>query len=62
MRTYDTPRYEIGPSGEHLLKWEPTPLEVITKQVADKIAADREGKFRAALISLGWTPPNDPPR
>lgn len=37
--------------------WNPTPRELIQKQVAEAITNDREGKIRQALIELGWTPP-----
>lgn len=54
---FDTPEYFKGKNGEHLVGWTPTPADVIARQVADAIAADRDGKIRAALIALGWTPP-----
>lgn len=36
-----------------------TPQQEIMKQVSDRLANDTEGKFRQALIDLGWTPPAD---
>ena len=57
MNTYDFPETFIGADGQPKIGWTPTPQEIITKQVIDKIAGDREGKFRQALIDLGWTPP-----
>jgi hypothetical protein len=55
---YDSPFLVENDDG-HFLRWHPTPIEIIAKQVRDAISADREGKFRQALISLGWTPPPD---
>ncbi|MCC4243387.1 hypothetical protein [Stappia indica] len=34
-----------------------TPFEEIIEKVRTAIAEDTEGKFRRALIELGWTPP-----
>ena len=56
IRHYDRP-FHVTENGSHFLRWEPTPQEIITRQVADHIAQDREGKIRQALIDLGWTPP-----
>jgi hypothetical protein len=56
--TYDTPELFFNEATKsHELRWTPTPSQVIAKQVAEMIAADREGKVREALIALGWTPP-----
>jgi len=56
--TYDTPYVAFNENGKvYEVRWTPTPREVIAKQVAEMIAADREGKIRQALIDLGWTPP-----
>lgn len=57
MIKFDGLDYFKGKNGEHLVGWTPTPAEAIARQVADAIAADRDGKIRAALIALGWTPP-----
>lgn len=57
-KTYDKP-YTVSDGISHHIKWDPTPQEVILKQVTDAIALDREQKTIAALISLGWTPPPD---
>jgi hypothetical protein len=35
------------------------PMEQIRKQIVARIVADTEGKFRRALIELGWTPPKE---
>lgn len=31
----------------------------VAQKVAEQIAHDHDGKVRAALIGLGWTPPDD---
>lgn len=36
------------------------PTDQVFRQVAEAIHADTEGKVKAALIALGWTPPKDP--
>ena len=54
---YDYPFADVGEYGQPVIRWTPTPAEVIAKQIAEKIANDREGKLRKALIDLGWTPP-----
>lgn len=55
--SYDRPYPYRTQTGEHGLRWEPTPAEIVAKQVAAAIASDRDGKVRQALIDLGWTPP-----
>jgi hypothetical protein len=44
---------------EFVLRVQTTPQEIIRRQLVEKLAADKEGKIRAALIDLGWTPPPD---
>lgn len=58
MIRFDKPEYVID-NDAHLIRWNPTPAQVIARQVAESIANDREGKIRQALIDLGWTPPPD---
>lgn len=53
---FDTPEFLLK-DGQPCMGWTPTPQELVTKQVAEAIAKDREGKVRQALIDLGWTPP-----
>lgn len=57
QKKYDAPRMVSDASGLRV-EWTPTPQEEITRQVANAIITDRDGKVRQALIDLGWTPPS----
>lgn len=58
MIRFDDPVETLDEAGQPVLRWNPTPYDVVRRQVAEAIAADRDGKVRAALIELGWTPPD----
>lgn len=46
--------YKIDADGVHYPS-----QEAIHARLAKTIAADCDGKIRAALIAMGWTPPSD---
>lgn len=56
-RSFYTP-FAFEKDRGHYLGFNAPPQQELTRQVAEAIAADRDGKIRQALIDLGWTPPD----